>query len=94
MYLARIEGTVVATVKHPALAGCRFLVARRLEADGSAAQEPVVVIDWLGAYKGMTVIVSADGDITRKRLGKQSPGRLVVVGIVDHAPGIINGEQA
>ena len=49
MFLARIEGTVVAAVKHPTLDGCRFLVAQRLEADGSAGVEPIVVVDWLGA---------------------------------------------
>ncbi len=48
MFLARIEGTVVATVKHPTLGGCRLLLARRLEADGTAAVEPIVVVDWHG----------------------------------------------
>jgi len=48
MFLARIEGTVVATAKHPTLDGCRFLIARRLEADGTAALEPNVVVDWDG----------------------------------------------
>lgn len=88
MYLARIEGTVVAAAKHATLGGCRFLVARRLEADGSAAGEPIVVIDWLGAAKGATVIVSTDGDILRAKLGNTTPARLTVVGIVDsaHAP--------
>jgi len=85
MYLARIEGTVVAAAKHATLDGCRFLVAQRLEADGSAAVEPIVVVDWLGAGKGCTVIVSTDGDIARARLGNTTPARLVVVGIVDEA---------
>jgi len=83
MYLARIEGTVVAAAKHATLAGCRFLVARRLEADGSAAEEPIVVVDWLGAAKGSTVIVSTDGDIARAKFGNTTPVRLTVVGIVD-----------
>lgn len=83
MYLARIEGTVVAAAKHETLKGCCFLVAQRLEADGSLAAEPIVVIDWLGAAKGDTVIVSTDGDIARQRFGNTTPGRLVVVGIVD-----------
>jgi ethanolamine utilization protein EutN len=85
MFLARIEGTVVAAVKHPTLDGCRFLVGQRLEADGSAGAEPVVVVDWLGAGKGSTVVVSTDGDIARLRLGNTTPARMVVVGIVDQA---------
>jgi len=88
MFLARIEGTLVATAKHPTLEGCRFLIAQRLEADGTAAAEPVAIIDWLGAARGATVLVSTDGDIAREKLGNTTPARMVVVGIVDsvHMP--------
>jgi microcompartment protein CcmK/EutM len=85
MFLARIGGTVVAATKHPTLSGCRFLLAQRLEADGSAGLEPVVVVDWLGAASGETVLVSSDGDIARAKLGNTTPARMVVVGIVDSA---------
>jgi len=81
--LARIEGTIVATAKHPTLDGCRFLVARRLEPDGTAAVEPNVVVDWMGAAKGETVLISTDGDIARLKLGNNTPARMVVVGLVD-----------
>lgn len=93
MFLARIEGTVVATVKHPTLDGCRFLVAQRLEADGSAAVEPIAVVDWLGAARGDTVMISTDGDIARERLGNTTPARMVVAGIVDavQSPGASAG---
>jgi ethanolamine utilization protein EutN len=83
MFLARIEGTVVATAKHPTLHGCRFLVARRLEADGTAALEPNIVLDWMGAARGETVLVSTDGDIAREKLGNTTPARMVVAGLVD-----------
>jgi microcompartment protein CcmK/EutM len=83
MFLARVEGTVVATTKHPTFDGCRFLVAQRLEGDGSAGAEPIVVVDWLGAGRGSTVLVSTDGDIARTKLGNTTPARMVVVGIVD-----------
>jgi len=92
MFLARIGGTVVAAAKHPTLAGCRFLIAQRLEADGSAAPEPIVVIDWLGAARGSTVMVSTDGDIARARLGNTTPARMVVAGIVDSVQ--VNGRRA
>ncbi|MGP8260279.1 MAG: EutN/CcmL family microcompartment protein [Acidobacteriaceae bacterium] len=83
MFLARIDGTVVPAAKHATLEGCRFLVAQRLEADGSTGAEPLVVIDWLGAANSSTVLVSTDGDIARQRFGNATPGRMVVVGIVD-----------
>lgn len=89
MYLARIEGTVVAAAGHETLTGCRFLVARRLEAGGRPAAEPIVVVDWLGAAKDSIVVVSTDGDIARERFGNSTPARLTVIGIVDpiQAPG-------
>lgn len=85
MYLARIQGTVVAATRHEALNGCRFLVAQRLERDGRMAAEPIVVLDWLGAAKDSIVVLSTDGDIARERFGNQTPVRLTVVGIVDAA---------
>lgn len=83
MFLARIGGTIVAAAKHTTLDGCRFLLALRLEADGSAAAEPIVVVDWFGAGSGATVLVSTDGDIARAKFGNTTPARMVVVGIVD-----------
>lgn len=83
MFLARIDGTVVAAAKHETLQGCRFLIGQRLEADGSTVSEPIVVVDWLGAGPGFTVLVSTDGDIARERFGNTTPARMVVVGIVD-----------
>jgi ethanolamine utilization protein EutN len=83
MYLARVEGTLTATRKHATLEGCRFLVARRLEADGRPAVEPVVVLDRLGARRGTLVLVSTDGDAVRKLQGNTVPARLSVIGIVD-----------
>jgi ethanolamine utilization protein EutN len=83
MFLARIEGTVVATVKHSTLGGCRFLVARRIESDGALADEPNVVIDWHGAAIGSIVLISTDGDIARERFGNTTPARMVVAGLVD-----------
>ena len=83
MFLARIDGTVVPAAKHETLEGCRFLVAQRLEADGSTGPEPLVIIDWIGAANGSTVLVSTDGDIARERYGNTTPARMVVAGIVD-----------
>lgn len=95
MFLARVEGTVAATTKHTSLQGCRFLVVQRMEPDGTLAAEPNVVVDWLGAAPGATVLVSTDGDIPRERLGNNTPARMVVAGIVDAVrPGGMAGGAA
>lgn len=92
MFLARIDGTAVATAKHSTLAGCRFLIARRMEADGSLSEEPHLLVDWQGAAAGSIVMVSTDGDIARERLGNTTPARLVVVGIVDETKSLSKRE--
>ena len=83
MFLARIDGTLVATVKHSTLEGCRFLIGQRLDTDAQASGEPLVILDWIGASRGCVVVVSTDGDISRLRLGNTTPARMVVAGIVD-----------
>ncbi len=96
MFLARVTGTVVATVKHSTLQGCRFLLVQRMEPDGSLADEPNVVVDWQGAASGSTVIVSTDGDIARAKFGNTTPARMVVMGIVDemHVPAMMETVSA
>ena len=97
MFLARIDGTLTATVRHETLSGCRFLLGQRLEADGREGGEPLVILDRLGARRGSTVVVSTDGDVARKWLGNTTPARLTVVGIVDRvnlAGGGLGHEEA
>jgi ethanolamine utilization protein EutN len=94
MFLARIDGTVVPAAKHVTLEGCRFLIAQRLEADGSMGAEPLVVVDWMGAGRGSTVLVSSDGDIARARYGNTTPARMVVAGLVDQVQVPGNGRNA
>jgi len=83
MFLARIDGSVTSTRKHPRLESVRLLIAQRLDAGGTASGEPLVVLDRMGAARGSTVLVSTDGDLARQWLGKDVPARLVVVGLVD-----------
>lgn len=88
MFLARIDGTVTATVKHKSLAGQRLLIAQRLGADGTDVGEPLVVLDPLGAGAGTTVLVTSDGAFAQALLDdKNTPSRMVVLGIVDPAAG-------
>ena len=60
---------------------------QRLEADGQASGEPLVIVDALGASRGGVVLVSTDGDIQRKLRGNTCPARLTVVGLVDFVGG-------
>jgi ethanolamine utilization protein EutN len=84
MQLALVLGHATSTVKHPAMAGWRLLVAQPLGVDDRDDGEPQLVIDELGAGRGDKVILSSDGKAVSTMMGHQdTPVRWAVQGIVD-----------
>jgi len=79
MRLARVEGNVVATRKHPSLEGWRLIVCQPINLEGEDDGTPIVAIDPHGA-----VIVSSDGLAARRAVGdNRSPVRMMISGIID-----------
>ena len=61
MQLARVIGTVVATVKNPSLEGRKILVVQSLNKDLSPQGKPLVAIDAAGCFDpggGRTVMAN------------------------------------
>ena len=84
MVLARIEGNVVATRKHPSFEGWRLLICQPIGQAGELEGPPQVAIDSLGAGLHERVIISSDGAAARAAVGDpKSPARWMVVGLVD-----------
>jgi microcompartment protein CcmK/EutM len=85
MRIGRIAGTVVATIKHPALARWRWLLVDYLAPDGAPTGDYVIALDaGVGADQGQTVLIMDEGNGARDVLGDPAaPVRTVVVGIVD-----------
>jgi microcompartment protein CcmK/EutM len=84
MLLARVEGSVVATRKHPSLDGWRLVVCQPVNADGDSEGVPQIAIDAHGAGLHQRVVISSDGAAARKAVGdERSPVRWLVVGVVD-----------
>ncbi|HEV8542217.1 MAG TPA: EutN/CcmL family microcompartment protein [Verrucomicrobiae bacterium] len=90
MYLARVEGNVVATRKHPSLQGWRLVVCQPIGSAGEPEGAPQVAIDSHGAGIHQRVIISSDGLSARRTVGDdKSPVRWLIVGIVDeNEPGV------
>jgi len=83
MLLARVIGTVVATVKDESLRGIKLMVVQVLNEDGSSRGEPEVAADAVGcAGRGDHVFLA-----TRKEaafpLGDLVPVDLSIAGFVD-----------
>jgi microcompartment protein CcmK/EutM len=90
MLLARVEGNVTATRKHPSFEGWRLLICQPIGATGEAEGSPQIAIDSHGAGMHQRVIISSDGAAARKAVGdEKSHVRWLVVGIVDEKePGV------
>ena len=90
MVLARVEGNIVATRKHPSFESWRLVVCQPIGSSGQAEGAPVIAIDSLGAGMHQQVVISSDGKAARKAVGvDKSPVRWLVTGIVDESePGV------
>jgi microcompartment protein CcmK/EutM len=86
MQLARVEGNIVATRKHPSLEAWRLVICQPIGPRGEAEGAPMVAIDSLGAGMHQQVVLSSDGLAARRAVGvDKSPVRWLVIGIVDES---------
>lgn len=84
MLLARVEGNVVATRKHPSLEGWRLVICQPVSQTGEPEGAPQVAIDAHGAGLHQRVVISSDGLAARKAVGNdRSPARWMITAIVD-----------
>ena len=84
MRLARVEGNVVATRKHPSLEGWRLVVCQPSNLKGENDGTPIIAIDPHGAGMHQRVSVSSDGLAARRTVvDARSPVRMMTTGIID-----------
>lgn len=87
MLLARVEGNLVSTRKHPSLKGWRLVICQPLDSKGEMEGNPVVAIDAHGAGLHQRVIVTSDGSAARDAVHDDlSPVRMMIIAIVDDKP--------
>ena len=86
MFLARVDGVVIATVSHPSMAGHRSIICQPLDENGGDEGLPILAIDPQGAGLHERVLISTDGSQARLIVkDPKSPLRNFVVAIVDAA---------
>jgi len=84
MYIGRVSGTVVATIKHAAFNGRKLLIVDKLGEDGESTGAYDICVDVVQAGVGDKVLVLDEGNGARQVLNmKVAPIRAVIVGIVD-----------
>ena len=85
MYLGKVIGTVVSTIKTPSLTGSKFLIVEKINQDLTAKKQTEIAVDTVGAGDGETVIVVVGGSSARMSNGKKTdlPVDAAIIGIVD-----------
>ena len=84
MILARVIGTAVATINHPAFNGRKVLVVQPLTPEGQDSGKSFLAVDAVQAGVGDQVLVAREGNTARQILGTgEAPLHAVVVSIVD-----------
>jgi microcompartment protein CcmK/EutM len=85
VFLGRVIGEVVSTVKHPSLEGFKILVVDMLTPDRKPVGESVLAVDSVDAGVGDFVLVVDEGSSAALVTGLSDPPiRTVIVGVVDH----------
>jgi len=84
MYIGKVIGTVVATIKISHLEARKLLVVDQLDLEGQETGYYDIAVDVAQAGPGDTVLVIDEGNGARQILGLD-PGaiRAVIVGVVD-----------
>ncbi len=83
MQLARVIGTVVATVKNESLQGRTLLVIQSLNKDLEPAGKPMVAVDSVGAGIGELVFWCRGKEASFPFKREDTPTDCTIVGIVD-----------
>ena len=83
MQLARVIGTVVATVKNESLEGRTLLVVQNLDKDLRTTGKPMVAVDAIGAGVGELVFWCRGKEASFPFKREDTPTDCTIVGIVD-----------
>lgn len=84
MYLARVIGEVVATVKHGQLGGRKLLLVQPVTPADVATGKPAIAVDSADSGPDDLVLVADEGNTAAQVLqSPRGPVRTVIVGVVD-----------
>ena len=84
MFLARVIGEVVATVKHDQLGGRKLLLVQPVTPADVATGRPAIAVDAVDSGPGDLVLVADEGNMAAQVLQcARGPIRTVIVGVVD-----------
>jgi ethanolamine utilization protein EutN len=93
MQLARVVGTVVATVKNDALEGRKLLVIQTLDGNLEPQGRPLVAVDAVGAGVGELVFWCRGKEASFPFKREDIPTDCTIIGIIDSPEHVFNGTK-
>ncbi|HSK71042.1 MAG TPA: EutN/CcmL family microcompartment protein [Pyrinomonadaceae bacterium] len=92
MQLAKVIGTVVATVKNETLEGRKILIVQNLNENLEPKGKPMVALDAIGAGVGELVFWCRGKEASFPFKRDSTPTDCTIVGIVDSEKHVYNGK--
>ncbi len=84
MFIAKVLGTVVATIKHEAYNNEKIMVVQPVDLAGNVKGQSLLALDKVQAGEGDIVLVLNEGSSARLILNNDmAPVRAIIMGIVD-----------
>jgi ethanolamine utilization protein EutN len=94
MQLARVIGTVVATIKNDSLEGRKLLVVQTLNKDLEPTDKPMVAVDSVGAGVGELVFWCRGKEASFPFKREDTPTDCTIIAIVDSDAHVTQGSRA
>lgn len=93
MQLARVIGTVVATIKNESLHGRKLLVVQTLDRNLQSTGKPMIAVDAAGAGVGELVIWCRGKEASFPFKREDTPTDCTIIGIVDSDAHVTNSSK-
>lgn len=84
MYICKVQGKCVSTIKNKELAGFSLVTVQKLNKSGAPSGDLIVTVDLIGCSIGETVLVTTGSSARLMLPDKNAPIDAVIVGIVDN----------
>ncbi len=86
MFLAKVVGNIVSTIKNGYLKGHKLLIVNEISPEGSLiGKNDIIALDVVDAGIGDKVIVVREGDAVQQILGhKNAPVNTMIIAVVDN----------
>ncbi len=93
MQLARVIGTVVATVKNDSLEGRKLLIVQSLDANLQPQGTPLVALDAIGAGTGELIVWCRGKEASFPFRREDTPTDCTIIAIVDSNKHVTQGRR-